>query len=70
MTNMVCKDGASPQGMSFPKEYAGRYVAYIDDGTIVGVGKNSTDAFADAASKGHNDPILAYVPKMDSVLIY
>lgn len=53
-------------------EFDGRYVAMksFDDRTIVGAGDDPEAAIKDARSKGHEDPVIVYVPEKDMVHIY
>ncbi len=46
-------------------EYQGKYVA-LDDGKLVGTGKNYPEALADAKKNGSEKPMITYIFSPDS----
>jgi hypothetical protein len=54
------------------KKYAGHYVALksFEDNSVVGYGKTPKTALNRARKEGHQDPVILYVPRKDTVLIY
>ena len=47
-------------------EYAGKYVA-LEDGELVGTGKNYPEALADAKKNGAQKPAITYIFPLDEV---
>ena len=54
------------------KKYIGKYVAMedFDNPKVIGAGNTPTEAYEKALSKGHNTPVIAFVPAKDMVQIY
>ena len=52
--------------------YNGKYIAMkgFRDHTVVGEGSTPKEAYDKALKKGHNDPVIAFVPLKNVVQIY
>lgn len=48
-------------------EYQGKYVA-VEDGKLVGTGKNFPEALAEAKKNGSEKPMITYLPRDDEEL--
>ncbi|MDO9464159.1 MAG: DUF5678 domain-containing protein [bacterium] len=54
------------------KKYSGQYVALksFEDDTVISSGDHVNEVYEKAAKKGHNDPVIIYVPKKDMVQVF
>jgi hypothetical protein len=54
------------------KKYMGKYVALRDFGdfSVIGFGDTPQEAYEKALRRGHNDPVIVFIPLKNLVLIY